>query len=546
MFDLGVQMVRYTYHDRTTGNQPDSNQLGFFSNRAKDFFDKGIKSLLILTYDSYPSPHPNASDNDWNQHITNFARRAGQLAEALKPYQTAFQIWNEPDHHMADGYRPTLREAVFGRMLRASYDAIKAADANATVVAGGLATGNAGWLTKVIQSQNGTLPADVVAIHPYGQRPDPNWPHSHWGPGGAGSYVGNLINSYYQAGLRKPMWITEIGIKAHEVDVPNDNRSQEEKAAEYLQRFYRAIDQRYSDKVKQVLWFCYSDGMVVPFGLKDANLNPKPIYHTYKQMAVAARPKKPVVPPPPPPPPPPGPGPGTGTGVTTNAEVAKLVSQLQTLQGQTAQIEQQLQQLFARHTQLTGELNTLLPQITQLHRQLVQLQTEQAQLHTDLQNLQTSLPGGVAKPAMQDIVESLPRRFDVPQYATRSESQIRRITIIHTANNFDARTIANFRVNNNKIRGVQYPRWPGIGYHFFITSDGTIQQTNRLTTISYHVSDKNNNYDSDSVGVCLQGNFMTEAPTQAQMEALTQLVTWLVSSLGLTAEAIYGHKDLIN
>jgi hypothetical protein len=64
---------------------------------------------------------------------------------------------------------------------------------------------------------------------------------------------------------------------------------------EYLRRFYQTIAGLPVPKVERVYWFCYSDGMVSPFGLVDANGQPKPAYQTYKAIATA---------------PPPGPKPG--------------------------------------------------------------------------------------------------------------------------------------------------------------------------------------------------------------------------------------------
>ena len=124
--------------------------------------------------------------------LDTLPHRAGQIVRLLAPWRPAYQVWNEPDHPVKGNYRPTLREEVFGRMLRRTHDAIKAADPNALVLTAGLATGNPSWLTRVIQSLGGELPADIVAFHPYGQRPDPDWPRPDWGFG----YFGDLLANY--------------------------------------------------------------------------------------------------------------------------------------------------------------------------------------------------------------------------------------------------------------------------------------------------------------------------------------------------------------
>jgi hypothetical protein len=285
--ELGVELVRYTYHDPSAGVQLDPDKANFFSQRVKSYREAGIGSLLILTYDTYPSrPAPDAPDVEWDTYIERFSRRAGQIAQLLAPWQPAFQVWNEPDHPIHPGYVPTLREAVFGRMLRRTQAAIKNINPNLLVVAGGLAAGNPTWLTRVIQSLGGELPADVVAFHPYGQRPDPDWPRPDWGFG----LVSNLLNDYYRAGKNKPLWITEMGIK--EEDLGNNR----EQVAEFVRRYYRAITTRHSSQVQQFFWFCYSDGMVPTFGLRDSANNRKPAYQAYRETALTTPPPPPTTP----------------------------------------------------------------------------------------------------------------------------------------------------------------------------------------------------------------------------------------------------------
>jgi hypothetical protein len=273
---LNVEMVRYTFHDKSGGDHLDQNMAEFFSQKAREYHQAGIRSLIILTYDTYPGwPALDAPDSEWDSYIEHFARRAGQIASLLSPWQPAFQVWNEPDHPAYPGYAPTLHPEVFGRMLRHTYNEIKAVDPNALVVTAGLVTGNPAWLTQVIESLGGDLPADIVAFHPYGQRPDPDWPHPDWLFG----YVGNLLNAYYEAGKRRPIWITEMGVQEEHL---GNNREQ---VAEFLRRYYRAITTRFSDKVGQLFWFCYSDGMVPTFGLTDQAGNPKPAFHAFRNMA---------------------------------------------------------------------------------------------------------------------------------------------------------------------------------------------------------------------------------------------------------------------
>jgi hypothetical protein len=279
--ELNVEMVRYTYHDSSSGDGLDPDQADFFSQRAEEYHQAGIRSLIILSYSTFPNkPDWDAPDLEWDAYIERFARRAGHIAALLDSFQPAYQIWNEPDHPCHPDYCPTLRAAVYGRMLRRTRDAIQAADPGALIVTAGLVSGNPGWLTQVINSQGGELPADIVAFHPYGQRPDPDWPHPNWFHG----YVGNLLNGYFQAGGGRTLWITEMG--APEVDL-GDDRLQ---VAELLRRYYRAMTTRFSDKVEQVFWFCYSDGMVPTYGLLDDQGAPKPAFGVFREVAAISVP----------------------------------------------------------------------------------------------------------------------------------------------------------------------------------------------------------------------------------------------------------------
>jgi hypothetical protein len=275
---LSVEIVRYTYHDSSGGEGLDQQRAGFFSQKAEEYRQAGIRSLIILSYDTLPGkPDWDAPDPAWPDYIERFARRAGQIAALLAPFQPAFQIWNEPDHPGQPGYNPQLPEAVYGHMLRRTHDAIKAVDPNALIVTAGLSSGNPAWLTRVIESQGGDLHADVVAFHPYGQRPDPDWPHPDWFFG----YVGNLLNAYFEAGQRRTLWITEMG--SPEQDLGGDRLQ----VAELLRRYYRAMTTRFSDKVEHLFWFCYSDGMVPTFGLLDQVGNPKPALDAFRNEAAS-------------------------------------------------------------------------------------------------------------------------------------------------------------------------------------------------------------------------------------------------------------------
>jgi hypothetical protein len=517
LYELGVEIVRYTYADPSTGEQPGSGQLQFYKKLVKEFKDVGIDSLLILNYETYPhKPDPNAGDGEWDAYIDRLARRCGQIARELAQWKPAFQIWNEPDHPIHPGYAPTVREAVFGRMMRQCYDAIKAVDRSLMVIAGGLATGNHTWLERVVQSQGGNLPADAIAFHPYGQRPEQNWPRPDWFFG----YVGNLLNNYYKAGGGKPIWITEMGVKEEDIDGDRN------KAAEFMRRYYNTMKTYYTGKVQQLIWFCYSDGMVPTFGLTDAAGNRKPAYDVFKTITPQRTPQPAVQPTPPVSTPP-------GTATTPLPPAPPLTPPITpptTLPSGEQTVD--LNALLQQAAEWNAQVQTLQSELNEFQQLLQQFIANQGQ---PTPNVPAPTPAtGRPAPPIQNITGQLKTAPD-KQFPTRPLNQVQRIIVHHTAvpPTVGAERIAAHRVDNQG--------WPGIGYHYFITGEGVIQQTNELTTQATHAGQ----YDPVAIGVSFAGDFTNAVPSPAQISAGAQLITWLMGQFGLSIEAVNGYKELV-
>jgi N-acetyl-anhydromuramyl-L-alanine amidase AmpD len=176
-----------------------------------------------------------------------------------------------------------------------------------------------------------------------------------------------------------------------------------------------------------------------------------------------------------------------------------------------------------------------------------QLSGQQAQLQAQVQQLfaQTATPPGgpLAPPApparpgplIQNITTQL-KRDPNKQFPTRSRERIQMIIIHHTA---VAPTIGAERIAEHR---VDKQGWPGIGYHYFITPDGQIQQTNELITEAAHAGV----YNPISIGICFAGDFTTATPTPAQLDAGAQLIAWLLGEFKLSLQGIFGYKELIN
>ena len=98
----------------------------------------------------------------------------------------------------------------------------------------------------------------------------------------------------------------------------------------------------------------------------------------------------------------------------------------------------------------------------------------------------------------------------------------------------DVETIRGWHVNE---RG-----WSDVGYHYVITTDGTIQDGRPLERSGAHVAGRNKN----SIGICLIGgvdrHYAPEANfTEKQWESLARLVRILKTEyMGAT---VHGHNE---
>lgn len=118
-------------------------------------------------------------------------------------------------------------------------------------------------------------------------------------------------------------------------------------------------------------------------------------------------------------------------------------------------------------------------------------------------------------------------------YSKRKTDVIKYLVIHHSATNSgDAFSFARYHVNNHD--------WPGIGYHYVILEDGTVQWTNNIEVTSYHVKEHN----SYSVGICIVGNFTKDVLNTKQKEAVKELVGSLMAQLNLSIERIVGHSEI--
>jgi hypothetical protein len=82
--------------------------------------------------------------------------------------------------------------------------------------------------------------------------------------------------------------------------------------------------------------------------------------------------------------------------------------------------------------------------------------------------------------------------------------------------------------------------WSGVGYHFFVRKDGTVYEGRPITKVGAHAY----NYNSDSIGICFEGNFEVEKMPDVQKEAGKELVSYVKKKYP-TITSIVGHRDLM-
>lgn len=206
---------------------------------------------------------------------------------------------------------------------------------------------------------------------------------------------------------------------------------------------------------------------------------------------------------------------------------------------QLQQRDEELHDAQFHLARMERELTACIQRVAELERQVSQQaatlaaqQAEIARLRAQLQQGGGSPSGGVAKPAMRDVVDQL-LKHPTRRYPTRQRKAITHICIHHSAvaGTVPVEHIAQYHVENKD--------WAGIGYHYYITLDGTIFQTQRVETASWHVSHNNDR----SVGICVAGDFTYSPPPSAQIDAAARLTAWLMEDLSINEANILGHKE---
>jgi len=157
-----------------------------------------------------------------------------------------------------------------------------------------------------------------------------------------------------------------------------------------------------------------------------------------------------------------------------------------------------------------------------------------AQVIEAVNRITRHLTGEPELPPLDDIIGELAKHPE-RVYGTRALSDIGQIVIHHVG--VDAVVPPENTARYHVRKG-----WPGIGYHFYVRSDGRAYQTQALETVSYHCGGTCN---VCSIGICLEGSFMAgRVPTDAQLGVTRAVVGWLLAELELEASAVKGHQEV--
>lgn len=114
--------------------------------------------------------------------------------------------------------------------------------------------------------------------------------------------------------------------------------------------------------------------------------------------------------------------------------------------------------------------------------------------------------------------------------AMSNRSRTDKIILHHAAaKSCTAEQIHQWHLNNG---------WSGAGYHFLVRKDGKIYRLRPENKIGAHASGSN----SDSLGVCFEGDFMTETMGDVQCKAGAELVSYLKSKYRINT--VKRHKDV--
>lgn len=106
------------------------------------------------------------------------------------------------------------------------------------------------------------------------------------------------------------------------------------------------------------------------------------------------------------------------------------------------------------------------------------------------------------------------RRHESKEFPSRKSQDIKQAVVHHQGGK---------GFYNVEKRHIDVNGWPGPSYHFYITLSGEVWLINSILKTTYHAKYAN----KKSIGICLEGNFDKDQPTEEQYYALRNLLLLL-------------------
>lgn len=119
-------------------------------------------------------------------------------------------------------------------------------------------------------------------------------------------------------------------------------------------------------------------------------------------------------------------------------------------------------------------------------------------------------------------------------YSKRSLDSIKEI-ILHNSGVTVLQSVEVIHNYHKNTRG-----WAGIGYHFYVRKDGSIYEGRPIDWAGAHATGHNSN----SIGICAEGNFDVETMSEVQKNAIKELIAYLKEKYNITI--IKGHREVNN
>lgn len=227
----------------------------------------GIEPFPILSYNAQWMKQSPSSDDD----IREYADYVRACVARYKGKVQYWEIWNESN--IETFWKPNPNVARYTAILKAGYEAAKAANPECTVVAPATSMTDVNWIAG-IAANGGINSFDVLSFHPYSHSDGPEEMD-------LARQIENMRSTMAHFGRPDiPIWITEMGWQS---DIAK-NREVAEQMRYLVQSYVIAA----AHGVERLYWFNLQDwnedGKLVGWGMLSPDNRKKPTAQAYRVM----------------------------------------------------------------------------------------------------------------------------------------------------------------------------------------------------------------------------------------------------------------------